>query len=722
MGLSTTIGPILVFLGLFGENSIQAAFWATLVTATIVRAVRLLIGEKPIILSSTRAASLTAYVSMVLHLSQSMGNSPVDQHGLSPEQLVQGLAAGSVMFAGASLIIMASGMLKLGNVFKMIPSTVTAGIANSTALLLVWLAIRGMIHSTWVTACIAVVMVACVYLWPKLQARVKLLQPVPELLVAVGAALALSFALGQVTHSNSPEVTYGTSWISIGMWPSLQNLPDLGHFLILALPGTCTLALVMILESFTATALMETRVGVRIDANRELLTLGGSNLISALLGGVPSSVASRISITNWLSGGRGQLAAFSSLLIAGVMLVALGPWLLVIPAGMVAGLYLLQAPPLVDPAFKTRVWQILRRGQLRRKGTEDLGFWITFVITVVGIRGNLIWACLLGIGLSCLAVLRRVSSSLDAQWAYLDQHRSHRVRSKGEIANLDSRAHRIAILRLRGHLFFGNSRRLTEMEDDLHHECTCVVIDVSKVQDVDPSGLDALAWLVRALRDKRKSVVLTGVQTTSSVELRRTLQVIQGVEQRFDLDRGLEHCEEQVLQNSTVIALAPPAVAIKDNALLRNLTEQEVSIVIELGTQRNVAKGEVLFRKDELADGVWLLQEGTVSILSGPKEDSFASRLATFGPGQFVGEMGLIDGRTRSATVRADAPVLALFLDSDAIEILVQRHPYAALHITRNIALELSSRVRSSSVAPSEVKSDTSSDWAASSFGPLSRI
>ena len=166
LGLSTTIGPILLFLGMFGAQSIEAAFWATIITATAVRAVRLLFGESPAILSSCRAASLTAYVGLVLHLSVAMGNSAQGDHSLSTPQLLLGLAAGSMMFAAASGLIFLSGVLKLGSIFKMIPSTVTAGIANSTALVLIWLAVKEVLHTTWLTGLAALAMMACVWFWP----------------------------------------------------------------------------------------------------------------------------------------------------------------------------------------------------------------------------------------------------------------------------------------------------------------------------------------------------------------------------------------------------------------------------------------------------------------------------------------------------------------------------------------------------------------------------
>jgi SulP family sulfate permease len=722
LGLSTIIGPILFFLGIFGPNSLQAAFWATLITATVVRGVRLLIGETPVLLSSSRAASTAAFVALVFQLTAAISTSSGTQTSFSAPELLAGLAAGSLMFAIASSLILLSGLLKLGNIFKMIPSTVTAGVANSTALLMGWLAIKQFIGTTWLTVLVALVMVVCYYSWPKLQMQVKVFRVVPAVLVAVLSGMGISLAAVHGAQVPASAVSYGLEWVSVARWPAVLTQADLAHLFLIGLPGTITLALVIILESFTAISMMETRAGVRTDGNRELVVLGSSNLLSAVLGGVPCTVAPAISLSNHLTGGRGMLAALSNLFFTGVLLVAIGPWLMVLPAGIVAGLYLIQAPMLVDPVFLKRMLSMLRTRQWRREGTADLGFWITFAITIIGSFGNLIWACFVGVGLSSLAVLRQVSTKLDAQWAYLDRFRSHRVRSQGELANLMRKAHRVGVLRLTGHVFFGNSRRLTQMIDELHPDCTALVIDVSQVHDVDTSGLDALQWLINALLDREKLVILTGLQRTPSQELRHAIGGIQGVEVRVDLDRGLELCEEQLLQNSTVVAFSPSAVKLEANALVKGLSKDAVTCVLRLGDRREVAKGDALFRRDTLADGVWLLEEGTVSILLGASDDTYSSRLATFGPGQFVGEMSLIDGRPRSATVLADSPVRALLFDRHAMQALEAIHPDAVLHMTRNIALELSHRVRSTSALMTEAHAEQASEWANSSLSAFSRF
>lgn len=721
LGLSTVIGPILLFVGLLGSQSLAAAVWATLVTATVVPAVWLLFKGHAAIIPSSRAASLTSYIALVLQLGfASAGTSGVGL-ALTTPQLLIGLAAGSLLFAVASGLILLAGVFKLGGIFKMIPSTVTSGVANGTALLLVWLAAKQVLNGTWAVALTAAVMVAVFFIWPKVQRSVKPLRLIPAILLAMLVGLALGMNIEPALHAPTTSASYDLSWVAMRLWPALPDQPW-GHLLIVGLPGTVTLALVMILETFTANSVMETRFGLRIDANRELVVLGGSNLVSAMIGGVPCTGSPIRCVASWTVGGRGVMAALSSLLFTGALILAMGNWLLALPVGVVAGLFLLQAPLMVDMTFMRRLAEMLKTRQLRREGSVDLGFWMIMVISLVGFFGGLIWACFLGIGLSALAVLRSVSSQLTAQWSYLDHYRSRRVRGSDEMATLSHSFQGVAVLRLTGHLFFGNSTRIQQLADELHPDAIAVVIEVSQVHDVDPSGVAALVWLVRALVERKLTVVLTGLKRTLSPDLHRALQILPGVEYRIDLDHGLEVGEELVLQRSALQPMGQKTIAIQDNQLLKDISSDDITTVLALGKYRQVPKGAALFYRNDAPDGVWLLEEGTVSILSGAYDEFSSSRLATFGPGQFVGEMGYIDGNNRSATTRADTQVRALQLDKEAIATLTRHQPEIALKITRNIARELSHRVRNTSARLADENTEESAGWANSSLSTLSQF
>ena len=722
-GISTTIGPILLFTALFGTSALAAGFWATLITASLIHGVSLLFRGNAALVPSARVASLATYAGLVLHLCTA-STAPTDTISLA--QLRIGLAAGSLMFLLASLLVLLFGLLRLGNVFKMIPTPVTAGISNGTALLLVSLAVQQLTHTTWVAPLTAGAMIAMYVLWPRWRFARQTLVWLPAIVVSIVVGVVLSAAMGSGTEAQASVGStslWGWEWMSLLLWPDLFKTDsgiNAGRLLLIALPGALTLALVMILETFTTAAVMETRFGVRTHANRELLVLGGANLISAVLGGVPSTGSTIRSVASGSVGGRGWQASVTCLLVTCVILLSLGQWLMAMPAGIMAGLLVMQAILMTDQVFMRKFWAIARHGQWRSEGIKDLGFWITLTITLVGFFGTLIWACFLGIGLSCLAVLRRVSGSLTAHWVYLDHYRSRRVRNLGETVNLQREFHQVGILRLTGHLFFGNSLRITQLADELHKDAIAVVLDVSQVHEVDISGLDALMVLIRGLVDRKIAITLTGLSRTRSVEIRSALTRAAGVTFKPDMDRGLEASEDLVLANINVISPTEVIYLLQGNRLLQDLSPDEITEVMLLGEQRDVAQGDALFYKDTRADGIWLLETGVVSILTGQSDN--AIRLATFGPGQFVGEMGFIDGKTRSATAWADTPVRALLLDAAAIAALVERQPRAALKITRNIARELSHRVRSSSAMLADETLDSSADWANSSLSTYSRF
>jgi hypothetical protein len=202
----------------------------------------------------------------------------------------------------------------------------------------------------------------------------------------------------------------------------------------------------------------------------------------------------------------------------------------------------------------------------------------------------------------------------------------------------------------------------------------------------------AVRNLVHTLRADGHTVLLSGLGITVAEALRTGLSQLSEVVYHPDLDRSLEDCENHLLADAGVLHGAQ-VQPVAENQLLQDLTHDEVRDLLALGQICDVAQGTTLFDRGALANGIWLLVSGHVSILWDARQD--ATRLATLGPGQFVGEMGLIDGKTRSASARADTAVRALLLDSHAIATLVQQHPVAALKITRNIARELSLRLRS---------------------------
>ncbi|MDO8545022.1 MAG: cyclic nucleotide-binding domain-containing protein [Opitutaceae bacterium] len=105
---------------------------------------------------------------------------------------------------------------------------------------------------------------------------------------------------------------------------------------------------------------------------------------------------------------------------------------------------------------------------------------------------------------------------------------------------------------------------------------------------------------------------------------------------------------------------------------------------------RTFAPGQVIFTAGDAGDGCYLVASGRVEISAavGPGESRV---LACIGPGDFFGEMAVIDDAPRSATATAEVSTRALFIARQDLLDLLERQPGLALRIIR----EFSARMRS---------------------------
>ena len=685
-----SIGPLLLFAAVLGPAGVLPGFWAALITASVARLAALALRGSRAVISCSRMASLAVFTALVLQLSRTAaGSSAVDTAAL---QL--GLLAAGLLFLFASALVLTAGLLRWGLVFKMIPTPVLSGIGTGTALLLLWQACL-QFSTGWQHAAVALVMFVVFLAWPSWKSRPPVLQALGPAVVAPLLGLLLMSALLPLPPAQpAAGLVAHVHWIPLAQMDRILE-PELPRLLLIGLPGALTLALVMVLETFYAVGVMESRYGAKVDANRELVALGGANLLSAALGGVPSTGTGVGSSANWEAGGRGTAAVVTCLALATLALLLLSPWAAALPAGLTAGFLLIHAAMTAD-----RRWQNQALGKLRhpRQGKLDQAFWLSAIIAGVAFTGGLTWAAFLGICLSTLIVLRRLAHRSTARWEGLRHHRSRRIRSAAEEHLLDEARDVVAVLKLNGHLFFGNSVRLRQLADEAHPQAKSAIIDVSNVQDVDTSGCEAVQGLVSELRRQGMTVVLCGLQSCRAHELQRGLEALPrrpGLAQEPDLDRALERCENMVLQSGGAPP-SPESTPLERNRLLQGLSPEQASAVLAHGRVREVDQAQALFQREEPADDVWLIERGSVSVLTQHQPGS--PRLATFGPGHFVGEMAFLDGRPRSATALADTPVRALQLDAQAFAHLRSTHPEAALELALNIARELSTRVRAANL------------------------
>lgn len=107
--------------------------------------------------------------------------------------------------------------------------------------------------------------------------------------------------------------------------------------------------------------------------------------------------------------------------------------------------------------------------------------------------------------------------------------------------------------------------------------------------------------------------------------------------------------------------------------LLRHLPAEEVERILPCVRTRHLMPGEILFRAGAPGDALFIVARGDVEILADPASDgsSVQHKLAVLGPGQAFGEMALLSGGLRTATVQAVGEVDLLEIGREDFELLV---------------------------------------------------
>jgi CRP-like cAMP-binding protein len=88
--------------------------------------------------------------------------------------------------------------------------------------------------------------------------------------------------------------------------------------------------------------------------------------------------------------------------------------------------------------------------------------------------------------------------------------------------------------------------------------------------------------------------------------------------------------------------------------LFSDLTPEEARRLATFATETSVAEGQILMKEGDFSNEMIAIEEGTAEILRG------GERVATVGPGDLIGETGLLLRAPRNADVVATSPMMVI--------------------------------------------------------------
>jgi CRP/FNR family transcriptional regulator, cyclic AMP receptor protein len=122
--------------------------------------------------------------------------------------------------------------------------------------------------------------------------------------------------------------------------------------------------------------------------------------------------------------------------------------------------------------------------------------------------------------------------------------------------------------------------------------------------------------------------------------------------------------------------------------LFKDLSDADLAVINELATEKSVPKGTVVLTEGTMGDSLYAIVSGRVKVFIGD-EDGREIILKFLGPGDFFGEMSMIDKQPRSASVSAVEPATFRVLSQQGFQECLTRTPRIAALVMQALAKRL---------------------------------
>ncbi|MBL8740042.1 MAG: cyclic nucleotide-binding domain-containing protein, partial [Myxococcales bacterium] len=149
------------------------------------------------------------------------------------------------------------------------------------------------------------------------------------------------------------------------------------------------------------------------------------------------------------------------------------------------------------------------------------------------------------------------------------------------------------------------------------------------------------------------------------------------------LDGWLEKCRKydarELPLGDPMLGVLDKVLVLRDVPLFRELSGEQLYPVAEIASVELVDAGRSIVKQGDPSDDLYVVIEGSLDVL---KDGTAVGKL---GPGKTFGELGVLDGEPRAATVASETPCRLLRIPRVELEALLDESPEVARGIIRTL-------------------------------------
>lgn len=297
------------------------------------------------------------------------------------------------------------------------------------------------------------------------------------------------------------------------------------------------LMLILYAESYGSIRSFALKHGDEVSANRDLVALGGANIVSALLQGMPVGAGYSATSANEAAGAQTRWAGLVAAAVVALIVAFLRPELARIPQPVLAAIVIYAVSHSLHPSVFSPYW-LWRRDRL---------------VTIAALAGVLVLGVLHGlvvaIGVSLLVTLRNFSVPMVSVLGRLrDSHDFVDVSAHADAQSVDA----IMIVRPEAPLFFANAdrvlgevRKLAAGQASTPHT---IMLSLEETPDVDGTAIEALRVFAAELRAHDQRLILVRLKPRALDALRRAADETLPLDAMREL--SVDECVQSVLADS----------------------------------------------------------------------------------------------------------------------------------------------------------------------------
>ncbi|MDI6740434.1 MAG: SulP family inorganic anion transporter [Candidatus Edwardsbacteria bacterium] len=620
-----------------------------------------------------------------------------------------------------TLAALAAGLLQFlfgafggGRLMKYVPYPVVAGYLSGVGLLIILTQLPNFLglakgvslwHGfiapmTWNLPALVVGLVTII----GMTAALRLTRAIPAPIIALAAGVAAYFGLtllcpelrslsgNRLVIGAIPSANLGV--FASGMaerWSALRalNFAGLGAILFPA----ATLAVLLSIDTLKSSIVVDALTRSRHDSNRELIGQGLGNMAAALLGGIPGSGTMGATLVNISSGGSSRWSGILEGVFSAVTLLLLGALVSWIPVSALAGILLVVAFRMIDRKSLF----------LLRQRSTVIDFVVIAAVAVTAVTWNLIAAAGVGLGLAIILFIRdQVRTSVVRRLNFGNQVFSKRRRLPNELAILEQKGGQTAVYELQGALFFGTTDQLFSLIEPHLDQYKYVILDMRRVQAVDFTATHMLELLDARITEKGGNLIFSQIPRSlpTGQDLRLYFDQVglvkpeRSIKVFPELDAALEWVEDQIIAvERFCAALEEQPLDLAEIDLLQDFSPDGLDILRQCVTELALKAGEKVFNHGDQSDELFIIRKGEIRIEL-PLAGREAHHLATFGSGDFFGEIAFLDRGTRSADAVAITDAMIYRLSRAVFDRFAREEPPLAGLVFSGLARILAIRLR----------------------------